>query len=407
MNMFVKHLLAMSVLSTMSTTLYANTIDTKPCAKTTTPAPVILDTQKTLSFWDFPNLEKAYLESTPSKRKDGIKVGQLGIDGGDKAHIITLAKEIANQKHSDIDSLLIAHKDKLIFESYYLRGRVDLPHPQASATKSYVSMALGRAIELGYLSMADLNKPIIHFLQQLDTSKMVKGADKITLHKALNMRSGIRLTRAQQDELAKQSEQMKGQAQVQTYLQHSPTISAQSQSFNYQNLDPKLVMQVLDAVVPGGAKAFIKKELLDKLGIKAYHWADDVSGLPMAPYHSQMTSRNMLKWGQLVKNKGKWQGEQLISKEFMSKATQNHTTLGQDDIFFTGKHIINPGYGYYFWQADMQVGNKRYATTSAQGGGGQYIILVDELDLIIVFTASTREERIMELTAQRILPAFI
>ncbi|CAM4295587.1 serine hydrolase domain-containing protein [Pseudoalteromonas byunsanensis] len=405
MNIRVKHLIVMSLLLGSNITVNANPLDKKPCTKE--GAVEVLDTQKTLSFWDFPNLEKPYLEDNPSNRADGIKVGKLGADGGNKNNIITLAKEIASKQHSDIDSLLIAHKDKLIFESYYLRGRVDLPHPQASATKSYVSMALGRAIELGYLSMADLHKPLIHFLKHLDTSELVEGADKITLHKALTMRSGIRLTRSQLDELSKQKEKMKGQTQVQTFLQHSPAISAESQSFNYQNLDPKLVMQVLEAVVPGGAKAFVKTELLDKLGIKTYQWADDVSGLPMAPYHSQMTSRNMLKWGQLAKNKGKWRGEQLISQAFMKEATHSHVRLKQGDIFFTGEHVSNPGYGYYFWQADMQVGDKRYATSSAQGGGGQYIILVDELELIIVFTASTDKERIMELTAQRILPAFI
>ncbi|WP_105167796.1 serine hydrolase domain-containing protein [Pseudoalteromonas sp. T1lg23B] len=405
MNIFVKHLIVIALFSSISTSLQANTLDTKPCAKESAPA--VLATQEALSFWDFPNLEKPYLEAKPTLRADGIEVGKLDKDSSTHANIIALAKEIANKQHSDIDSLLIAHNDKLIFESYYLRGRVDLPHPQASATKSYVSMALGRAIELGHLSMADLHKPLIEFLKHLDTNKLVEGADTITLHKALTMRSGIRLTRPQLDELAKQTTLMKGQAQVQTYLQHSPAITAQSQHFNYQNLDPKLVMQVLDAVVPGGAKAFIKTELLDKLGIETYQWADDVSGLPMAPYHSQMTSRNMLKWGQLVKNKGKWKGEQLISKAFMNQATHRHVRLGQDDIFFTGDHVNNPAYGYYFWHATMKVGDKHYTTTSAQGGGGQYIILVDELDLIIVFTASTGEERIMELTAQRILPAFI
>lgn len=69
--------------------------------------------------------------------------------------------------------------------------------------------------------------------------------------------------------------------------------------------------------------------------------------------------------------------------------------------------VSSPGYGYYFWQADMQVGDKKYFTRSAQGGGGQYIILIDELDLIVVATAHERNDKTMQMTANRILPAFV
>jgi hypothetical protein len=113
--------------------------------------------EATTPFWDLPHLEKSFIDVTPDDRNDGIPVGKLGIDGGNKETIVKLAQEISNGKHGSYDSLLIAHKGKLLFESYYLRGRVNLPHFQASATKSYTSLVLGRAIQLGYLTMADLH----------------------------------------------------------------------------------------------------------------------------------------------------------------------------------------------------------------------------------------------------------
>jgi len=268
-------------------------------------------------------------------------------------------------------------------------------------------MAIGRAIELGHLTMADLDKPLVSFLKDLDTEKLVAGAETITLHKAMTMSSGMKMTREQQKELKKKPEQLKGQGQVQTFLEHSSVINEASQQFNYTNTDPMLVMQVLDAVVPGSAKAFIKQELLDKMGITLYEWEDDVSGLPYGPYASSMTSRNMLKWGTLFKNQGKWQGKQLVSKAFINKATSRIVHPDPKEIFFVGEHVTNPGYGYYFWQADMTAGDKSYASTSAQGGGGQYIILIDELDLIIVTTAHEREDRTMKMAAEAVLPAFI
>jgi len=373
-------------------------------------APMVSGADAKLSFWDMPFLEKAYINTTPNKRSDGIVVGELGVgaldvNNGNKELIIKLAKEIAEGKHGAIDSLLISHKDKLVFESYYLRGRVDLPHMQASSTKSYLSLAIGRAIQLGHLTMEDLHKPLVSFFKDLDLTKVAKGTQEITLHNALSMQSGLAISRDELREYDKAPEKMKAQGQVQTYLEHG-SINSDSQVFEYKGADPKLVMQVLDVVVPGTAKDFIKNEVFNKLGITNYKWRDDISGLPMGPYGSKMTSRNMLKVGSLVMDKGKWQGEQLISEAFINKATNSVVYPNADDVFFAGNNISKPGYGYYFWQADMKVGDKTYYSKSAQGGGGQYIIMFDELDLLIVFTAHERDDKTMLITSERVLPAF-
>ena len=150
-------------------------------------APEVTAAEAKLSFWDMPFLKKAYINSSPVDRKDGIAVGKLGVDGGNKDKIVKFAEEIADSKFGEYDSLLIAHKDKLLFESYYQRARINLAHFQMSAVKAYTSLALGRAIQLGYLTMADLHKPLVSFLKDLDSTKFVEGAEKITLHKALTM----------------------------------------------------------------------------------------------------------------------------------------------------------------------------------------------------------------------------
>lgn len=399
-------LFALALLSGVSSIVLADT------HKAGLEAPMVSDADATQSFWDMPYLKNAFIDTTPSKREDAIPVGELGVGeldvhNGNKEMIIKLAKEIADSKHGLIDSLLISHKGKLVFESYYLRGRVDLPHMQASSTKSYLSLAIGRAIQLGYLTMTDLDKPLVSFLKNLDSSQSVEGAEKITLNKAMSMRSGMRITREQLNELDKKPNQLKGQGQVQTYLEHSPSITSESQTFHYQGVDPRLVMQVLDAVVPGTAKDFIKTELLNKMGITKYKWRDDTSGLPMGPYGSSMTSRDMVKWGTLIMNNGNWNGEQLVPESFIKKATNRIVHPSDEETFFVGDNISKPGYGYYFWQADMNVGGKNYYSKSAQGGGGQYIIMIEELDLLVVFTAHERDDKTMQITADRVLPAFV
>ena len=163
-----KKIIAVILLSGFSSLVAANAhIDTQVSTQENDNlAPEVSAADAKLSFRDMPHLKKAFIDTTPTAREDNISVGALGNSSGDKDMIVTLANEIANGKHGQFDSLLIAHKDKLVFESYYLRGRVNLPHHQMSATKSYVSLAIGRAIQLGYLTMADLDKPIVSFFER-------------------------------------------------------------------------------------------------------------------------------------------------------------------------------------------------------------------------------------------------
>lgn len=377
-------------------------------------APETTATEAELSFRDIPYLDKAFIDTTPTVREDGILVGELGVDGGNRDMLVQLAKEIAAGQHGEFDSLLIAHKGKLVFESYYLRGRINLPHPQASATKVYTSLAIGRAIQLGYLSMADLDKPLISFFNELDPEKFIEGAELITLHQAMTMSSGLRISEDKMREfrgnpgplVTETSGPLKGQGQVQVFLEHSAPVTRESQSFHYQFTDPDVVMQVLNAVVPGTAKDFIENELLHKMGIANYGWWTDLSGLPRASGGSSMTSRNMLKWGALAINKGKWNGEQLVPEAFIAKATNRIVRDSDDENFLDRESVYNTGYGYFWWQADLSTGDRSYFSTAARGGGGQYIIVIEELDLVVVVTAHDRNNDTSSLTATRILPAF-
>lgn len=353
-----------------------------------------------IPFRDMPYLEKAFIDVSPTRKDDDIQVGELGVDGGNKEVIVKLAEEIANQKHGLYDSMLIKHKGKLLFESYYLRGRINLPHFQGSVTKVYTSLLLGRAIQLGYLTMADLDKPLIGFLKDLDSKKFVDGAEKITLHKAMTMRSGIRISNEKRRELEENPDSLKGQGQIQAWLEHSEPITPESQSYLYGS-DPDFVMQVIEAVVPETALNFIESELLEKMGISNYQWHTNVSGLPSADDRTSMISRDMIKLGTLLINNGKWNGEQLISKDYLAKATSGITQPTEE------WQPETYSYGYFWYQTNIAVGDKNFDANLAWGGGGQYIIVIKELDLIIAITGHDEEDAIMTQVSNRILPAFV
>ncbi len=345
-----------------------------------------------------PYLEIPYLSAAPKDMKDGIPVGALGVDGGDKEMTLKFVREVASDPNKDrkdkTDSLLISHRGKLIFESYCRRGRQNLPHFQMSITKSYTAFALGRAMQLGYLTMEDLNKPVIDYLEDLDRSKLVEGADAITLADALTMRSGIRLIKEKVLSFKENPELLQGQRQVQAYLEASEPIPPAPREFRYQAADPALIMQVLETVVPGSAEEFIQKELMGRMGITEYAWQDDTSGLPKSAAGSSFRSRDMLKIGMLIRDKGKWQGEQLIPQAFMERAV-SPITLGWGTNY----------YGYFCWHRTLKRGEEEYPSIELRGALGQFVFIFPEQDLIVVATAHGVMSMLKEIP-ERIVPAF-
>ncbi|WP_444940772.1 serine hydrolase domain-containing protein [Microbulbifer sp. ZKSA004] len=345
-----------------------------------------------------PKLKKAFIDTAPADRKDGIPVGEIDTI---KESLEKLAQEIADNQHTPYDSLLIAQNNKLVFESYYSLGRVNFPHPQASASKAYTALAIGRAIQLGYLTMEDLDKPVTSLLKGLDRTKLVKGADLVTLSHAMSMQSGIRIDEKKRDALLENPEHLTGKKLAQIYLSHSKPITSESQTYLYQGSDPMIAMLVLDAVVPGSASDFIKEELLEKMEIDNYHWEEAVSGVPQAGSRAMMTSRSMVKWGTLVLNKGRWNGDQLIPEAFIAKATGKVAVPTDDEFDYT-----NFSYGYFFWRTPLKVGNKKYIAKFGWGGGGQYVMAIEDLDLVIAVTGHRDDDKTLGLIEQRILPAF-
>lgn len=393
-NLTCKSLIAVTLLSVFSGNVAAST-------DKSSNAPEASIADKKVSFWDMAYLEKPFIDTTPDERKDNISVGSLSVVGGNKSSIVSMAQAIAENNQGNFDSVLISHNNKLIFESYYARGRSNLPHFQASVTKSYTSLAIGRAIQLGHLTMADLNKPVISFINDIDLEKIVDGTEKITLHQAMNMRSGIRLSDENRKLIRDSSTNKLGFNFVQQLFQYTEAISPSSQTFKYQGVDPRITMQVLDSVVPGSAQDFIKNEVLAELDITNFGWDRDANGMFTPESGASLTSRDMIKLGTLVLNNGAWQGKQLISADFLSKATSPIAQPTEDwipDSF---------SYGYFWYQTEIKINNKSYLAKFAWGGGEQYILTFEALDLTIVFTAHARENNTMQLVAESILPAFV
>ena len=339
---------------------------------------VSFQSEKTL-----PYLSKHYLSTKPVKHEDGIKLGDLMQESSKPEAILKIVDSfVATQKGikaGKTDSFLVAKGGKLLLESYFRKGRINYPHYQMSITKSYTTLALGRAMQLGYLSMKELNKPIHQFLKDVEVDQFATGASSITLHDALCMTSGIRIPKDRANARYIIKNALKGQGHAQAIFEITEAVDSTKGQYKYQSADTALVMQVIESVVPGGAEKFIREELFAPLGIDFYVWQEDLSGLPKAAAGSSLRSRDMLKVGQLVLNQGRWKGEQFIPADFIDRATSPLV-----------KTKGNAHYGYFWWYESYEVSGKTYLSKQGRGAGGQFIIILPDIDVVAVITSHNK-----------------
>jgi CubicO group peptidase (beta-lactamase class C family) len=109
----------------------------------------------------------------------------------------------------------------------------------------------------------------------------------------------------------------------------------------------------------------------------------------------------MAKFGYLYLQNGVWDGKQIIPEDWITESTQKQIAINAEE-----------DYGYLFWLKNMTdtEHNKDYFTYRASGAGGQNIVIIPELDMVIVITANIQVDSkdksvTLDLVPNYILPA--
>ena len=336
-----------------------------------------------------PDLPAPYVSSSPEDIGDGLEVGQLDAPGAQEA-IDALMKNDQAGKYANLDSLLLWKDGKLIFEMYNRRGRMDGPHYAMSVTKTMTSVTLARAIQLGLLSMKDLDKPVVDFLPAIDLFKIKPGVDSITLRDALFMKSGLRFpTKTFAYSLG---EKYQRQKHFQKLFENTSPITPTKKQYKYTGTDPSLIMMIIDLKAKGSAQEFFAKEVAEKFGA-IYCWDNQGCGIPKCGAGSSFTSRSLLKIGTAIAQGGKYNGEQLLSTEYVK------------EIMNTNK---GEGYFYYFHNRKKRSPDNKVNFISGIGAGGQYMSIFPKLNLVMVATSHNKGKIAapLEATLDHLIPLF-
>ncbi|UCG85750.1 MAG: serine hydrolase [Gemmatimonadota bacterium] len=341
------------------------------------------------------DLQQSY--RVPIQTNDGWTTATVESVGMQRDPLESMLGLIAATGDHMIHSILIVRNQRLVFEEYWDGMDLDIArgldpittefdretlHYMASVSKSVTSALVGIAIDQGLI--AGVADPVFSFFpdyQDLNNSDKAQ----ITLHHMLAMCSGYDWNEFEYgfDDPRDSHYQMFNTSDPLRFLLGRPVVAVPGTEFLYNSGDTNILGEVVRRTSASSYLAdFAEAHLFGPLGIDSYRWtrltlADSITfasgGLYLRP-------RDMAKFGALYLNDGSWNGEQIISTSWIDASRDMAISL-------VGDYGTLYGYGYQFW-----LGCLRYRQTTidyyrAAGWGGQYIYIMPDLDMVIVFTA--------------------
>jgi CubicO group peptidase (beta-lactamase class C family) len=144
--------------------------------------------------------------------------------------------------------------------------------------------------------------------------------------------------------------------------------------YRYKNSDPHLVSAIIQGKVGKTTRDWAKEVLFDKIGITRLEWRTYKDGITFGGLGILTTPREMGKIGQLVLNEGMWDGEQIVSKDWLDEMTSEKVPPNETPY-------PDVAFGYLWWK-DI----KRNVSFS-MGHGGQCILINKDKNLMIVITS--------------------
>lgn len=283
------------------------------------------------------------------------------------------SKQLSKEK---ILGCVVKQGGNTIFEYYKNRKILNRDHKINSCTKSILSALIGIAFEKGYLN--DLHQPIRDFFPEVIDSQDDLRKQELTLYHLLTMTTGIHFP--EWGEWNGFAPMVQGGDVVRFVLDRDLEFHP-GEKMNYNSGCSHILTSMLQKVVGETALGFANKHLFGPLGIKDVVWYSDNKGVNRGADGIRLTIPDMLKVGQLYLKKGNWDGKQLIPEEWVERSV-SPLILNYSDIGY---------YGLHWWTAkfneEMDDLSEKNRFHFALGFGGQYIIIVPKLELVVVFVS--------------------
>ncbi len=302
---------------------------------------------------------------------------------------ILLLKEL----HVDVHGVLVVKDSYIVAEQYYSdKYGPDSLHRIHSCTKSLVSALYGIALEQE--NTIDLESKVIDYFQEYEIDNMTAEKAGITIEDMLTMSAGLEwyeLEYPYADERNTYREWVSSDDRVKFVLDR-PMVTVPGEDYSYNSGISHVLSAILQKVTGTRTDLLGKQQLFEPLGIDRYVWPVDMSGIAFGGGGVWLTPRDMAKFGYLYLQDGWWDGVQIVPQSWIEISQQPHIKR---------KYIPDYFYGYHWWVSDEH-------TYSAVGFGGQWITIVPEHNLVVVFTNAFADGNEFQWSApERLLHLYI
>lgn len=263
-----------------------------------------------------------------------------------------------------ISSLIVHQRDEFLAEEYFGSMHAERGHNIKSASKSVLSILTGIAIDQGYLDGVD--QTIEEFFPEYFAANPDSVKASITIEDLLTMRSGLASTsRANYGRWVSSSNWIE-------YKLDRPVQGTPGVDRIYSTGSTHLLAVILDKATGMNTLQFANRYLFDPMDIQVTGWDRDPQGYYLGGNNMAMRPRDMLKIGQLMMDVGEYNGERLLSREWLVESV----------IPVTGRRSGIDDYGYLWFTRTSGA----YHMVYAFGSGGQYIMILPELEAVITVT---------------------
>ena len=285
--------------------------------------------------------------------------------------LIDLDEAIRNDEFKNINALIIIKNDQLIFENYYLdKQREDLNNID-NATNILASMAIGMAIDDGYLislktSIADL---LPEYEDELSRDSLKKN---ITIEQLLTHRSGLSWDEiVSEDDLKRMMETYDWVK----YILEKPLDAVPGTRYNFNSGVGMILSKIIQNLTHESLSSYLNRKLFKPLEINRWIWTTDPSGTTNATNGLHLTQLDFTKIGYLMIKNGFWKDQVILSDDWIYESTNPQH---QPSYSFS--------LGYLWFQFTEDQDNRPYNSKHAfyiPGTTGNHLYINPEENLIV------------------------
>lgn len=348
--------------------------------------------------------DSEYQYRQPKENGDGLRTGTLSEAGFDNGLITKGVNRINGDKYGEIHSVLIYKKGKLVLEEYFdghdyqrdarkhygsmVKWDADKLHSAHSVSKSITSLCVGIAVDKGIIK--SVNQSIFDYLPKEYAYLNADSKNTITIEHLLTCTSGLQWAEWSAPLSSRENDQIGIWSHEEgpvDYVLRRPFVAEPGKQFNYSGGGIDLLGVILENASGMSLAEFSDKYLFEPLGIKTAKW--DLT-YPTGELHAagglKISPRDMVKIGAMMLNNGTWNGNRIVSEGWVGKCKASYAN--NQNIKIPGEGQGRMGYSYTWWTKNVNVHGVDVSWYSANGWGGQKIIVLPELETVIVFTGA-------------------